>query len=99
MANPLDPQQKAKPNYLGVFLVLAILTAVEIGVTYIPALPKVPVLIPLAIIKAALVVMFYMHLRFDKRIYTLIFGAGLLMGLGLILSLIVLFLLPGAQGG
>ena len=98
MINPQEPQHKTKPNYLGVFVVLAVLTALEIGVTYLP-LPRIPILIPLALIKAALVVMFYMHLKFDKRVYTLIFGAGLLMGLGLILSLIVLFLVPGAQGG
>ena len=98
MSNLNEPQQKPKPNYLGVFIALAVLTALEIGVTYTP-LPRIPILIPLALIKAALVVMFYMHLKFDKRVYTLIFGAGLLMGLGLILSLIVLFLLPGAQGG
>jgi cytochrome c oxidase subunit 4 len=98
MSNPHEPQQKTKPNYLGVFVALAVLTALEIGVTYLP-LPRIPILIPLALIKAALVVMFYMHLKFDKKVYTLIFGAGLLMGLGLILSLLVLFLLPGAQGG
>jgi cytochrome c oxidase subunit IV len=98
MSHSQEPQQKMKPNYLGVFIALAVLTAIEIGVTYLP-LPRIPVLIPLALIKAALVVMFYMHLKFDKRVYTLIFGAGLLMGLGLILSLIVLFLLPGAQSG
>lgn len=98
MINPPEPQHKSKPYYLGVFVVLAVLTALEIGVTYLP-LPRIPILIPLALIKAALVVMFYMHLKFDKRVYTLIFGAGLLMGLGLILSLIVLFLFPGVQGG
>jgi cytochrome c oxidase subunit 4 len=98
MGDLQKPQQKIKPNYLGVFLALTILTALEIGVTYLP-LPRIPILIPLALIKAALVVMFYMHLRFDKRVYTLIFGAGLLLGLGLILSFLVLFLVPGANGG
>jgi cytochrome c oxidase subunit 4 len=82
--------ERVQPNYLGVFWVLAILTAVEVGVTYLPV-PRIPVLVPLALLKAALVALFYMHLKFDRRVFSAIFGAGLLMGVGLILSLIALF--------
>ncbi len=89
METPHEPE-RAHPNYLGVFWVLAILTAVEIGVTYLP-LPRIPVLVPLAIIKASLVALFYMHLKFDRRVFSAIFAMGLLMGIGLILSLIALF--------
>jgi cytochrome c oxidase subunit IV len=81
------------PNYVGIFVVLAVLTLVEIGVTYLP-LPRIPVLVPLAILKAALVVMFYMHLRFDKRILTTLFVFGLIMGVGLLLSMVILFAPP-----
>jgi cytochrome c oxidase subunit 4 len=82
--------ERAQPNYLGVFWVLAILTAIEVGVTYLP-LPRIPILVPLALLKAALVALFYMHLKFDRRVFSAIFAAGLLMGIGLILSLIALF--------
>ena len=78
------------PNYMGVFIALIVLTALEVGVTYLP-LPRIPVLVPLAIAKAALVVMFYMHLKFDRRVFSLIFVIGVLMGVALITSFIFLF--------
>lgn len=82
-----------QPNYVGVFGTLAILTAIEVGVTYLPV-PRIPVLVPLAIAKAALVVLFYMHLKFDRRVFTVIFVIGILMGISMILALIALFAPP-----
>ncbi len=79
------------PNYIAVFVALVVLTAIEVGVTYVAALPRLLVLIPLAIAKATLVVLFYMHLRFDSRVFTAIFVIGVLMGFSLILSFILLF--------
>ncbi len=93
METPNAEPKTAHPNYLGVFVLLAILTAAEVGVTYLP-LPRAPILIPMAILKAALVVMYYMHLRYDRRIFTTLFIFGLLFGLGLLLSLVVLFAPP-----
>jgi cytochrome c oxidase subunit IV len=82
--------QHRQPNYLGIFVSLVVLTAIEIGVTYTP-LPRIPVLVPLAIAKAALVVLFYMHLRFDRRVFGVIFLIGVLMGISLILAMLSLF--------
>jgi len=56
-------------TYFAVFLALAILTLTELTVTYIPIV-KVPLLLALAITKAWLVIQFYMHLRYDSRIFT-----------------------------
>ncbi len=81
------------PNYIGVFWVLAALTAIEVAVTYLPV-PRIPVLVPLAILKAALVALFYMHLKYDRRIFSAIFLMGLLMALILIFALIVIFAPP-----
>ncbi len=81
------------PNYIGVFWMLAALTAVEVAVTYLPV-PRIPVLVPLAILKAALVALFYMHLKYDRRIFSAIFLMGLLMALILIFALIVIFAPP-----
>jgi len=83
-------------TYVLVFGALAALTALEISVTYLP-IPRVPVLVPLALVKAGLVALFYMHLKYDKRVFALVFLAGLLMGVGLILSLLALFS-PAGQG-
>ncbi len=89
----MEPQRHTQPNYIGVFGVLAFLTIIEVGVTYLP-IPRLLVLIPLSLIKAALVALFYMHLRYDRRVFSLVFAAGLLMGVGLILTLIALFAPP-----
>ncbi|MDR3576794.1 MAG: cytochrome C oxidase subunit IV family protein [Anaerolineaceae bacterium] len=90
METPQQEEKRRRPNYVGVFVVLAVLTVVEIGITYLP-IPRIPVLVPLALLKAALVAMFYMHLRFDRRIFTTLFAFGLLMGFGLLISFTILF--------
>lgn len=90
MATTEELEKRHRPNYVGVFVVLAVLTLVEIGVTYLP-IPRIPVLVPLALLKAALVAMFYMHLRFDRRVFTSLFAFGILIGLGLLISLTILF--------
>ncbi len=83
-------KKHAQPNYLAVFIALAVLTALEVAVTYLP-IPRVPVLVPLAVIKAGLVVLYYMHLRSDSRVYSFLFLAGLLFGCTLLFSLILIF--------
>ena len=58
-----------EPNYLGVFYWLAVLTAFEVAVIYL-GLPKLTVgiiLVVLAFTKAALVAMYFMHLKFERR--------------------------------
>ena len=57
------------PNYMAIFWVLAILTVVEIAVIYLPiAKFTIGVLLcVLAVTKAALVAMYFMHLRFEAK--------------------------------
>jgi len=58
-----------EPNYMGVFYTLAVLTALEIGVIYLP-IPRLAIgllLVSLALVKAMLVAMYFMHLKFEKR--------------------------------
>src|SRR5712692_6440544 len=55
------------PNYMAIFWYLAILTVVEIAVIYMP-LAKLTIgvlLCALVMTKAALVAMYFMHLRFE----------------------------------
>lgn len=84
------PQRHTRPNYLAVFIALAVLTAVEVSVTYLP-LPRIPILVPLALAKATLVALFYMHLRSDRRIFSGVFLAGWLFGLMMLISFGLLF--------
>ncbi len=71
------PHAKSHPTartYVMVFAWLAVMTVVEVAVAAAP-LPesiKVGILVVLAFIKAALVVLFYMHLRYDSFYYWII---------------------------
>ncbi len=63
-----------EPNYLGVILTLAVFTLLEVGVIYVPV-SKILIglsLVVLALTKAALVAMFFMHLKFEKWALALI---------------------------
>jgi cytochrome c oxidase subunit 4 len=82
-------EHKKRP-YLWVFLWLGVLTAIEIGITYtgLPKLVQIILLVGLAATKAALVAMYYMHLRYDYRILTLI--GGFPFFLAVIMALIIL---------
>jgi cytochrome c oxidase subunit IV len=84
------PRESPTRPYLAVFIALAVLTFLELGVTYLN-LPRIPLLVPLALIKASLVAMFYMHLKYDRKVFSLMFIFGLVFGIGLIFSLIFLF--------
>ncbi|MGE5225035.1 MAG: cytochrome C oxidase subunit IV family protein [Omnitrophica WOR_2 bacterium] len=82
-------EKHAQPNYLVVFIALAILTALEVAVTYTP-LPRVPILVPMMLLKAALVALYYMHLKFDRRIFGILFVIGLVFGVSLMISFLLL---------
>ncbi len=58
--------------YTVVFIGLAILTGIEIAAGSIKASWTIPLLLVLALAKAALVVLYYMHLRTDSRIFSLV---------------------------
>ena len=66
------------PNYMAIFWYLAILTVIEIAVIFLPFGKVVngTLLCGLAVGKAALVAMYFMHLKWDwGRLYFLIIPA------------------------
>jgi caa(3)-type oxidase subunit IV len=68
------PAARERSPYLVAFAVLIALTLVEIGVVRsggIPHRAAVVALIAIAIAKAALIALFYMHLRYETRILKL----------------------------
>ena len=61
-------------NYIKIFIILSVLTAVEIGITLL-GLPRtllVALLVGLAVWKAALVALHFMHLKLEKKTLTII---------------------------
>jgi cytochrome c oxidase subunit 4 len=99
-----EPRHPAVGVYLRVAAVLVILTVLEVGVFYVPAFHPVlvPTLVALSAAKFALVVMFYMHLRDDSKVFTFLFGAPLFLAAVVLVALLLLFFgtltLRGAAG-
>ena len=77
------------PNYMAIFWWLAILTVVEIAVIYMPLTRLVigMLLVCLAVSKAALVAMYFMHLKFETR------TLGMVAVTPLVIATLLIFLL------
>ena len=62
------PVKHSHPNYIGIFIGLAVLTALELTVAFLPWHKRtlILLLIGLALWKALLVALYFMHLRFER---------------------------------
>jgi cytochrome c oxidase subunit 4 len=83
----------AHPNYMLIWLFLAVLTAVELTVAFLPW-PKtviILVLVGMAFWKAALVGLYYMHLRFEPNRLRILAIAPLPLFAVLVLAVITEF--------
>jgi cytochrome c oxidase subunit 4 len=79
--------------YIVIAAILAVLTAMELMVFYVEALAPmlVPILMVMMGVKVALVVMFFMHLKFDNKLLTGVFSWGLFIATSIILALMAIF--------
>ncbi|MSP12786.1 MAG: hypothetical protein EXR62_07495 [Chloroflexi bacterium] len=66
-------QKHSHPNYMMIGLMLVILTACEVGVVFLPIV-QWPFLLLFGAAKALLIMAFFMHLKFDARIYVILFA-------------------------
>ena len=78
---------EGRPNYLVIFGALFVLTLIEVGIalTGIAASAQVVVLLALALTKALLVALYYMHLKFEGPIIRIIAAVPMLLLLIVIL--------------
>jgi cytochrome c oxidase subunit 4 len=88
--------QHAHPTakkYLGIAIILTIITVIEVAVFYIPSMHQFlpPILLTLSALKFALVAMFYMHLKFDHRLYSWVFVVPMCFATAVILAFLALF--------
>ncbi len=71
-------------SYVGIALILAVLTALEVASFYVEeqlGALLVPVLVIMMIVKFAMVVAWFMHLRFDSNLFTRVFVSGLVLAI------------------
>ncbi len=80
-------------TYLAIAVILTVITVVEVGIFYVPAFAAImaPALIILSATKFTLVVMFYMHLKSDHRLFTMVFTLPLMIASAVIVALLFLF--------
>jgi cytochrome c oxidase subunit 4 len=77
-----------------VAVVLGLLTAIEIGALYVPGIPShalVALLLVFSVFKFGLVVAFFMHLRYDNKLLTVLFVGPLIIAMAIILAIMALF--------
>lgn len=90
------PSEKPHPSpffYLLVGAILTIVTAIEVWAFYWNLSPSVlvPIFIILSLLKFAMVVLFYMHIRYDHKLFGSFILGGVLLALGVGLGFIALF--------
>ena len=90
----------SRGTYWAIGGILTLITAAEVALFYIPAMA--PVLVPLLLVLSAtkflLVVMFFMHLKFDSPVFSGVFLAGLVLASFMTVALILLYqVLPNYQ--
>jgi len=89
-----DDHHPSDGDYIKIAIGLGILTLIEVG-TYFESVHKMPewllyvVLIVLMIVKFVIVGLYFMHLKFDSKVYTWMFTAG--MGFAIGVYFIMLF--------
>ncbi len=88
-----DHAHPSELAYIKVALVLAVVTAIEVAIYYVPALEGalVPILLVLSLVKFTLVVLWFMHLRFDSRIFRRLFVTGVILAIFVYLIVLTTF--------
>lgn len=96
MSTATPHRERAHPTpatYVTIAVILAVITSVEVAAVYVSALGGVliPILLVLSATKFAIVAMYFMHLKFDSKLFSALFVGGILLTSGIILTLLTLF--------
>ena len=80
-------------EYIRIAVILAVITAAEVVVYYVEGVQEflVPILFLFSALKFALVVLWFMHLKFDSKTYARFFVLGLAGALTLYLVVLLTF--------
>src|SRR5687767_6330953 len=88
-------------TYWKVAVILTLITVAEVWAYYIPSFVAskafVPLLLIMSAVKFAIVVMFYMHLKYDHKLFRALFTGPLLIAMATLIALLFLFSKLGAR--
>jgi len=83
-------ETEKRPNYLFIFIALAVFTLIETLVSYVQQEAiKLSTLVVLSVVKVVLVLLYFMHLKTDSKVYSYLFIAGCVLSIPLILVLTI----------
>jgi cytochrome c oxidase subunit 4 len=81
-------------QYWKVGLILTVITVLEVWAYYLPSLVAsklfVPLLLAMSAFKFAVVVMFYMHLKYDHKLFRALFTGPLAIAIATLIGLLFL---------
>ena len=89
----MTEQEHAHPRYILIWVILLVLTLAEVGYAFLD-LPKIMLavgLIIMAVWKAVLVAMYYMHLRYEPRRMWILAVSPIPLAILLVLAVITEF--------
>ena len=93
--SPAEHHHPGWSTYWKVALILTLITVGEVWMYYIPAVVAsrafVPVLLVLSALKFGIVVMFYMHLKYDHKLFRALFTGPLFIAACTLIALMFLF--------
>lgn len=100
---PAEHHGPTVQQYVRIFVILFIATATEVAVAeflepVVPSWVAIGLLIGLMAFKGLLVVMFYMHLRFDSYWFRFLFTAGMILATLMTIAFSLLFAYKIALG-
>ena len=82
-------------QYKWVALILTVITVIEVWVYYIPSFVAsrlfVPALLIMSAVKFAIVVAFYMHLKYDHKLFRALFVGPLIIAIATLIVMMFLF--------
>jgi cytochrome c oxidase subunit 4 len=96
-ALPVEPDETGEHHasdklYVQIFIILFVVTAAEVSTYYVDyGSLHLPALMVMMVFKFAMVVMFFMHLRFDHKLFSWVFVAGLTLAVAVYIAMLTTF--------
>ena len=91
----IEKEHPTWSTYWKVAVILTLITAVEVWIYYIPSFVAsrlfVPALLIMSAVKFVTVVLFYMHLRYDHKLFRVLFTGPLIIAMTTLIGLLFLF--------
>ena len=94
---PVEDHDSGHPSpakYIQIAVILTLITAFEVAIYYVNGISKevfITIFLGMSVVKFIIVAMYYMHLKFDSRVFTLLLVAGLFLATGILITLGTLF--------